>query len=123
MKDIKYITYTKKECNIVENGIDAIKKVLLNNSNENDKLNILFCLDKYLDPYFKYNLPYEEEIFKILQEIIISENTLDTKEEAINLLSSYSWPPFKIIEKNIDKIEKELISDIKYLINMDKLLI
>ena len=37
----------------------------------------MFCLDKYLDDYFKnYNVKYENEIINLLQHVIITPNDI-----------------------------------------------
>ena len=47
--------YGEREINIVEAGIDEIKKVLLGNDTK-AKERLLFYLDWYLDPYYKNDL-------------------------------------------------------------------
>ena len=119
MNKVHTVTYDESHEKIVLAGISAIKTVLEgNNSNEKEKL--LFCLDKYLYPYYGYNLSYANDIFEMLEKIVIEPNTKNVKDEAIHLLETFSCPPFTIIEKNINKIESELIADIKYLLNIGK---
>ena len=50
----------------------------------------------------------------------MSSNDDEVSEEALDLLSSYEWPPFEILEKNIDKVSKQLKPDVLYVINMGK---
>ena len=116
---VHMVTYNENHIAIVKDGISSIKSVLKGN-NFQEKESLLFCLDKYLDPWYGYNLPYANEIFELLEYVVIEPNNKDIKEEALHLLQVYSWPPFKILENNLDKIEQELISDVKYIINMDK---
>ena len=74
----------------------------------------------FLDPYFGYKLPYENEIATMLEEVIISPNDLEVKEDALDLLISYEWPPFPILEENFSCIEKELQGNVRYALNMGK---
>ncbi|MBL1225928.1 hypothetical protein IW510_12455 [Enterococcus sp. BWR-S5] len=102
---------------IVRNGTAAIRKVLERGS-EKEKERLLFCLDRYLDPWFEYNLSYKAEIDRLLEEVIVTANTLAVKESALQLLTDYGEGDFKIIKENIDKIEPELMSEINYLLEM-----
>lgn len=115
--DIRYITYSEEEMTIVRNGTAAIRKVLERGS-EKEKERLLFCLDRYLDPWFGYNLSYKEEIDRLLEEVIVTANTLAVKESALQLLTDYGEGNFEIIKENIDKIESELMSEINYLLEM-----
>lgn len=116
---MRYTTYSEKEKNIVKNGITAIQKVLMGTDSD-AKLSLLFCLDRYLDPYFGYKLPYEKEIYDLLETVIISPNILSVKEDAIDLLTSYGGGPFPVLEKNFDMIEEILKPDVRYAINLHK---
>ena len=80
----------------------------------------MLCLDKYLDPWFGYNLPYTEQIIELVQRVIVSPNSKEVKEDALHILTSYSWPPFEILKSNLDEIESDLLDDVLYAINMDK---
>ena len=62
-----YISYSQKHNKIVESGSVAIKKYL-SESDYGEKRSLLLCLDRYLDPYFGYNLPFFDEIILLLQE-------------------------------------------------------
>lgn len=50
------VTYSNAEKKIVESGADAIHKVLAGDDAD-AKERLLFCLDYYLDPYYKNTLP------------------------------------------------------------------
>jgi hypothetical protein len=45
-------TYSKKHEEIVNRGVDAISEIL-KSADVDEKRSILFCLDKYLDPYYR----------------------------------------------------------------------
>ena len=57
---MKYIAYTKDEMNIVESGVEEIQKVLMG-TDLAAKRSLLFCLERYLDPYYGYELPFKED--------------------------------------------------------------
>ncbi len=114
---MRYVTYSEKEKNIVEKGLIEIQKILMG-TDDDAKASLLFCLDKYLDPYYGYNLPYSHEIFDLLEAVVISPNSIDIREEALNLLISYAGGPFPIIEKHYDGLPEEIKSEAKYAVNM-----
>ena len=111
------VTYSNAEKKIVESGADAIHKVLAGDDAD-AKERLLLCLDYYLDPYYKNTLPYESEIIKLLEHVIISGNPV--KEDALNLLTSYAYPPFYILEQNLGQIEDQLMPDVMYALNMGR---
>ena len=112
-----YISYTDVEMNIVIEGPTAIQTFLCY-GDENEKKRLLFCLDRYLDPWFNYNLPYINEIFEILQIVITRTNSVDVKEEALRLLIDYAYAPFTILEKynRYAEVESEIKEDLIYLL-------
>ncbi len=114
---MRYITYSKNEENIVEKGVTAIQTVLMGTDSD-AKASLLFCLDKYLDPYYGYNLPYVNEIYDLLETVVISPNTIDIREDALDLLISYAGGSFPIIEKHYDSLPEEIKADTKYAVNM-----
>lgn len=114
-----FISYSDREMDIVKNGIQAIGAVLLGTDSE-AKRRLLFCLDRFLDPYYGYELPYEREIVVMLEKVIISPNALEVKEDALELLTCYAWPPFPVLEENFSCIETELQGNVRYALNMGK---
>ncbi len=85
------------------------------------KKSLLFALDWFMDPYYKqdiYIADIREELVELLQIVIISSNDDDVADDALNLLSSYEWPPFEILEKNMDKVSEKLKPYVMYAINM-----
>jgi len=115
---MSFVSYTSKHSAIVKSGIEAISKVF-SGKNMSEKESLLLCLDKFLDPYYGYSLPNKDEIVVLLQNLIVNENSRDVKEDALNLLTSYCWPPFPILEDGLGKIEPELLPDVRYAINMN----
>jgi len=114
---VRYVSYSNDEKNIVESGIAAIQEVLMG-TDDDAKASLLFCLDKYLDPYFGYNLPYKDEIYDLLETVVVSPNTVDIREDALNLLIGYAGGPFPILEKHFESLPEALKSDALYAINM-----
>ena len=110
-----YISYSDNEENIVKSGLDAISEVLTGSDTEK-KFSLLLCLDKYLDPWFGYDLPYREQIFTLLEQVIISDTSPDVVDEAINLLQ-YGGGPWPILKANLDKIPEQCRPDAEYYIH------
>lgn len=117
---MRCVTYSKKEKDIVEKGITSIQEVLLG-TDDNAKASLLFCLDKYLDPYYGYNLSYENEIYDLLETVVVSPNTVDIREDALNLLTSYAGGPFPVIEKHYDNLPEAVKPNAKYAVDMYKM--
>ena len=119
INNVRAVFYDNSYEEIVEKGISAIAEVLRGNNTE-EKESLLLCLDKYLDPWFGYKLPYLNEIVKLLEYVVIDTNTIPVKKDASQLLIDYAYPPFTILEKNTNNIEDELIDEVRYAINIDK---
>ena len=115
-----YATYGENEKAIIRKGILAIQEVLMGN-NIDKKKNLLFALDWFMDPYFKKDISnIYEDLIILLQNVVILSKNDDVSEDALNLLISYGYPPFHILEKNINKVSEKLKQDVLYAINMDK---
>lgn len=114
MENVRVVRYGSEQINIVESGIDAIAMVLYNKSEE-EKASLLLCLDKYLDPYFGYNLPYESEIFVLLQNLLFENFSVDIKTDILDLLI-YSKQPLDILEKGLDKLSGEVLARARYIL-------
>jgi len=82
--DMRTVYYGKSHEEIAEKGVYAIAEGLKGN-NAAEKESLLLCLDKYLDPWFGYKLPYANEIFELLEYVVINANTIPVKEEALHL--------------------------------------
>lgn len=116
------ITYGQNERDIVKKGIVAIQEVLMGD-NTDEKRSLLFALDWFMDPYYKqdiYIADIREDLNKLLQTVVIWSNDDEVSEDALDLLRAYEWPPFEIIEKNIDRVSMRIKPDVLYVINMDK---
>lgn len=56
----------------------------------------------------------------LLQTVIITSDDNDIIDDALNLLSSYAWPPFEILDNNMDQISEQMKPYVFEVINMDK---
>ena len=120
VKPISCISYGENEKNIIKAGIVEIRKVLMGN-NKNRKRSLLLALDWFMDPYFGQDISaIHNELIELLQIIVISSNDDDVSEDALQLLCDYEWPPFGILEKNINRVSQRLKPDVLYAVNMDK---
>ena len=120
VKPISYISYGENEKKVIKAGIVEIRKVLMGND-KNKKRSLLFALDWFMDPYFKQDISdIHNELVELLQTVVISSTDDDVSEDALQLLCDYEWPPFEILEKNIDRVWQRLKTDVLYAVNMDK---
>ncbi|MDQ2088018.1 hypothetical protein RBH29_16435 [Herbivorax sp. ANBcel31] len=111
------VTYTKEHQNIVKSGIDDISKIL-NGRDVEEKRSLLFCLDKYLDPYYGYNLPYFDDIMFLLQKRLFVEADKDVKDDILQLLTDYSRNSLDYLADNIEMVEPELLEDAIYALEL-----
>ena len=88
-------------------------------TDDDAKASLLFCLDKYLDPYFGYNRSYTDEIVDLLETVVVSSNSMDIREDALDLLTSYAGRPFPILEKHYDGLPEAIKPNVKYAINLN----
>lgn len=75
-----------------------------------------------MDPYYKqdhYITNFLNELVELLQTVIITSNDDEVADNALNLLSSYAWPPFEILENNINKVSERMKPYVLEVINMD----
>ena len=117
---IKVVSYSKEEMNIVEGGISEIQKVLMGSDSEK-KRRLLFCLDRYMDPYYGYHLPFQEELIKLLETVVVSANENDVIEDALQLLRDCAYGPYTIIEQNMEKIPDALYPEVFDVINLHRI--
>ena len=121
MGESRFVSYSDEEKQIVRQGINAIRTVLTG-TDEAAKLSLLLCLDWFMDPYYGQDISdIKEELTDLLQEVVVSDDSLSVKEDALELLSSYAWGPFTILENNIDSVEEKLRPDVEYTVNMHRI--
>lgn len=113
-----YASYSDAEETVIRQGIDAIR-AHFRNADGQGKKNLLLCLDKYLDPWFGYELSCADEIFRFLEEVVISGESIDITDDALNLISSYGHTT-DILEENLDHVPESLQFDAKCAIAQSK---
>lgn len=86
----------------------------INGTDIAEKRSLLLCLDKYLDPYYGYNLPYFDDIILLLQQQLFIEKDKDVKDDILELLTYYSKDSLDYLAENIERIEPELLEDAIY---------
>ena len=111
--------YGEVEFNTIKAGIKVIETVLTG-TDIHAKERLLFCLDCYMDPYYKKDLSeIQKPLTELLQKITVSDNDPGIVEEAFHLLEAYTEGPYEILEKNIDKVLEEFRPTALYLLNPD----
>ena len=115
----KMVTYTKDQKKTVEAGIDAIREVLKGDDSQ-AKRSLLLCLDWYMDPFYGHRheiMPFHEELKELLQEVILEDPDGDVKEDAIQLLQDFEFPPFPLLEQNFDAVPEPYCHDVEILLH------
>lgn len=117
----RYITYGKREKETVKQGIAAIREVLMG-EDDGAKKSLLLALDWFMDPYYKqdaYIADFREQLTDLLQTVVVISGDTEVAGDALCLLTSYAWPPFDILEKNIHRVSPRIRPDVLYAIHMD----
>ncbi|WP_028505191.1 hypothetical protein [Ruminococcus sp. FC2018] len=109
--------YGDKEKRLIESGFDNVKSVLLGDDIEQAR-RVLFCLDRYLDPYHRNRLSYENELCELLENIVITSDEDGLIDDCLQLLGDYAVIPLTILEENIESVKKNMRSQARYVINM-----
>lgn len=117
-QDVTYITYTSQHQQIATSGTNQIDSFLKSQNNA-EKRSLLFCLDKYLDPYYGYHLPNHDEIILILEKHLFERHSKEVKEDILQLLTEYATKPLSYLAEYIEKIESELRQDALYAIQLN----
>ena len=109
--------YGEAEFNTIKAGIEVIEAVLTG-SDIHAKERLLYCLDWYMDPYYKKDLSVLGEPLKeLLQRVAVTDSDTGIVEEALHLLEAYTEGPYPILEKNADSIAEEFRPTVLYLLN------
>lgn len=98
--EVQRTFYDSSHIHVVESGFEEMKKQFFEGSNE-QKNSLLFCLERYVDPYYTSTIDYEKELFDWLLLVIEGDEVLVVKENALDLLS---W------DSRRDNIECEIYS-------------
>ena len=114
-----YATYSDDEEAIIKQGIAAIRAYFAQ-ADEQGKKNLLFCLDKFLDPWFGYDLPYADDIFRFLEEVVISDaECFDVRKDALDLIRSYGPAP-EMLAEHLERLPASLKFDAKTIVAESK---
>ena len=71
-----------------------------------------------MDPYFGQDISaISDELELLLQSVIVSDNSMDVREDAIQLLTDYTWGPYPVLAAHLDEIDERLLPDVRYLIH------
>ena len=111
------ITYNDTHRKIVESGANRIKEVFDSKDIYLIK-QILLCLDSYLDPYYQHRLPYENEVYDLLQELVVSCQDDEVIDSCLQLIGDYSCIPLTIIEQKFMDIKSSKKPNAKHILNM-----
>lgn len=110
------VTYDESHMKIVESGICDINRVLFGDDIKQIR-SLLFCLDYYLDPYYKNTLPYEKEVYDSLQKLVISSRNDDVIDDCLQLIGDYCRYPLTIMEQGFENIKDSKKPDARYELN------
>ncbi len=86
---MSFSQYNQYHCEIVESGIDSMVS-FYGMHGDDEKRSILLCLDRYLDPYYKNDLPHKSQIFKWLESEFQKTENIEIKEDIFELIDNYS---------------------------------
>ncbi|WP_052714170.1 hypothetical protein [Paenibacillus dauci] len=107
---IQYTSYTKQHMDIIQSGVDSIKD-FLEKENHREKQNLLFCMDRFLDPWFGYQLPYTDQIIILLQQHLFVEESSEIQMDILDLLCQYGQQKLDILAQHVGNFELDLQND------------
>ena len=110
------ITAGEEEERIVQAGAAAIRAVLFGDDPDAAE-RLLLTLDWYLDPYYKQTLPYQQEIFTMLEELVTVSRHDGILNAALQLLGDYQLGDFPVLRGHLDQIKESVKPDVLYLLN------
>ena len=93
INDLQVISYDESHMQIVESGFDNLK-FHFERSSDKEKASLLFCLERYVDPYYQSQIDYEPKLYSWLQDVIEGIEEVTVKESALDVLlwdSSKDW--------------------------------
>lgn len=90
---------------IEEGALDELAQ-LLAGKDMPVKESLLLALDRYLDPWFGYNLPQQNDIFRLLEKELWNDaNNEDVMEDLVMLLVQYCPFPLDALRANREKVK------------------
>lgn len=78
-------SYDKSHMEIVESGFKQFKQSFLNSSDKQKK-SLLYCLERYVDPYYSSQIDYEKALYDWLLTLLDSNESVPVKEHALDVL-------------------------------------
>lgn len=105
-ENMSVVTYGKNQLDLVNSGLDGVSAVLRGGS-EGEKASLLFCLERFFDPYFNSKLPYEDELAVLLQDMLFENNSDSIVEDIVQLLWYYS-KPLNILKDNFNDLPENV---------------
>lgn len=105
VSEIRFTKYDEKEMRLITEGpIDKLAQ-LLAGKDMDIKKGLLLALDRYLDPWFGYKLPHQNDIFRLLEKELWNEaNNEDVMEDVVMLLVQYCPFPLDELRANRAKV-------------------
>ncbi|WP_051290004.1 HEAT repeat domain-containing protein [Paenibacillus massiliensis] len=111
------VTYTEQHMELVRQGLRAIREYW-QGANTVEKRSLLFCLDRYLDPYFGYELSFKEELIQLLERELFGCNVQIVKEDILQLLSEYASDRLDYLAEHLMDMDPELLPDAIYALGL-----
>ncbi|ANF97072.1 HEAT repeat domain-containing protein [Paenibacillus bovis] len=106
-ESMRYTSYTRRHMDIIQSGVESIREFLEKESQQ-EKQNLVFCMDRFLDPWFGYDLPYTDQIILLLQQHLFIEESSDIQMDILDLLCQYGQHNLDILAQHIGKLEPDL---------------
>jgi hypothetical protein len=106
------ITYDNSHRELVKSGADKIKEVFESGDKKIIR-EVLFCLDYYLDPYYNCRLPHENEVYELLQKLLITSDDDDIIDDCIQLIGDYCNNDINILMDGFDKIKESKQAEVR----------
>ncbi|KFC94604.1 hypothetical protein GLGR_2721 [Leminorella grimontii ATCC 33999 = DSM 5078] len=103
---------------IEEGALDELAQ-LLAGKDMSVKESLLLALDRYLDPWFGYNLPQQNDIFRLLEKELWNDaNNEDVMEDLVMLLVQYCPFPLDALKANRAKVTSpEVLKEMESLLD------
>ncbi|MBR7038083.1 MAG: hypothetical protein IKI21_02380 [Oscillospiraceae bacterium] len=109
------VYYDDRHERIVARGPAAIAAVLLGDDVAEAR-SLLLCLDYYLDPYYGHTLPYEAEIWPLLQTCLVEAQDDGVIAACLQLLGDYATVPLPILEAGLPRVKERWRPDARALV-------
>ncbi|GKX59699.1 hypothetical protein [Leminorella grimontii] len=119
VSEIRTARYGEKEMRLIEEGtLDELAQ-LLAGKDMSVKESLLLALDRYLDPWFGYNLPQQNDIFRLLEKELWNDaNNEDVMEDLVMLLVQYCPFPLDALKANRTKVTSpEVLKEMESLLD------